>query len=418
MGWYNHHMSEFDFHKRTEKQTQGPQLDTSLLHAQVRYFEPVYSEPKSTARPKRKYLSKALFVFVGIAFIFATFFSYKFSAFSGAVSAANYSFIKTTTDIIGSTIPGLGIFDNSRVGQAKRNGETLRIVLLGYGGAGHEGTYLTDSILLLSIDFKDGRTSFVSVPRDLWVEAPNGGYAKINSVFASAVNKNSKDLQADLTNGGNLAKQSISEVLGVPVDYFVAIDFDGFKEVVDNLGGVDVDVENGFTDYTYPSGNEDGAVCASQKYGSGCRYLVLKFEEGPQHMDGTRALEYSRSRHASGAEGSDFARSKRQQRLIAAIYEKIVQKDLLSRILSMVDAVEGHVFTDLGVADISSLSDYAHNVNFETAQRVALGDEEVLVPSSSSDGQWILVPRKGIGQYSEVHYLIKAKIVSQDLPRT
>ena len=135
-------------------------------------------------------------------------------------------------------------------------------------------------------------------------------------------------------------------------------------------------------------------------------------------MDGVRALEYARSRHAAGVEGSDFSRSKRQQRLIASIYNKIIQRGFLPRILSAMDAVEGHVFTDLGVADITSLSDYAHNVNFETAQRVALGDEAVLVASSSADGQWILVPKKGIGKYEDVHYLIKARIVSQDLPRT
>ena len=413
-------MTEFDIHKRIEKKETGPNLDTSLLNAQVRLYEPVLNvSNKRIEKVRRKsYFTRAMFVLIGLIFITATIFSYKFSAFSGAVSAANYSFIKTTTDILGSAIPGLGIFDNSKVGQAKRNGETLRIALLGYGGGDHEGTYLTDSILLLSIDFKDGKTSFVSVPRDLWVRMPNGGHAKINAVFASAVNRNSTDLQSDLTKGGNLAKESLSEVLGIPVDYFVAIDFNGFKDVVDNLGGVEVEVENSFTDYSYPSGNENGAVCASEKSNSGCRYQILKFEKGLQHMDGVRALEYARSRHAAGVEGSDFSRSKRQQRLIASIYNKIIQRGFLPRILSAMDAVEGHVFTDLGVADITSLSDYAHNVNFETAQRVALGDEAVLVASSSADGQWILVPKKGIGKYEDVHYLIKARIVSQDLPRT
>ncbi len=411
-------MAEFDINKRIEKKETDSNLDVSLLHAQVRLYEPAYQEKKTVKVKKHHYFVKAAFVLVGIALVAATIFSYRFSSFSGAVSAANDGFIKTTTDIIGAAVPGLGILDNSRIGEAKRNGETLHIVLLGYGGPNHDGAYLTDSILLLSINFKDGKTSFVSVPRDLWVEMPNGGYAKVNAVFASAVKRNTTDIQRDLNTGGNLVKESLSDVLGVPVDYFVAVDFNGFKEVVDSLGGVEVNVESTFTDYSYPSGNEDGPICASEKGDTSCRYRVLKFEKGIQYMDGARALEYSRSRHAAGTEGSDFARSKRQQLLITAIYDKVMQRNFLPRIFSVMDAVEGHVYTDLGIADITSLSEYAHNVNFESAQRISLGDEDVFIASTSSDGQWILIPREGIGEYEDIHYFIRARIVQQDPPRT
>src|SRR5581483_6971189 len=131
--------------------------------------------------------------------------------------------------------------------------------------------------------------------------------------------------------------------------------------IVDALGGVEVNVDNAFTDYTYPSGdqNVDAGLCTADDVStdgaSGCRYLKVHFDKGLQYMDGTTALEYARSRHAAGVEGSDFARSKRQEKLIAAIEQKAVGAGAITKIFTLMDAVQGHFHTDLSIAEVKDL---------------------------------------------------------------
>ena len=109
----------------------------------------------------------------------------------------------------------------------------------------------------------------------------------------------------------------MQNLTGLQVPYFAVMDFSGFEKAIDQVGGVDVTVDRTFTDYQYPD--------------SGTGYLPPQtFTAGPQHMDGARALIFARSRHAAGVEGSDFARSQRQQKIIDAFKQKVLSMNLVS----------------------------------------------------------------------------------------
>src|SRR5690606_11303223 len=117
-------------------------------------------------------------------------------------------------------------------------------------------------------------------------------------------------------------------VTGEPVHYAMVMDFSGFKEVIDTLGGVEVDVEHSFTDTEYPIAGRENDLCdGDPEYR--CRYETIEFKQGRQYMDGETALKFVRSRHAEGDEGNDFARSACQQRVISAIREKVLTTGIL-----------------------------------------------------------------------------------------
>jgi LCP family protein required for cell wall assembly len=440
--WDNSFMQNFDIRRQPKKHS-APQkrMDPTVLHNEAKPFVPKqqaegsFSYPQNQNPVKTRKLKKS-HVLVSLAVVFLltfSIFSFKLVGFARSISSNHQSFYKTVTDTLGAIVPGAGGLDQSGVAQAKRSQQRINILMLGYGGAKHEGSYLTDSIMLLSVDFKESKTSFISIPRDLWVKIPSGEsnqtarYAKINEAFSSellASGKFSKlsqdELQQGLLKGGESSKLAVSEVLGIPVDYFMSVDFDGFKEVVDILGGVEVDVENEFTDYTYPNGNNvNGPLCAAQGTATSyCRYRQVHFEKGLQTMDGEQALQYVRSRHALGAEGTDFARSKRQQRLLSAVQKKALSLNMAPKAFSVMNSLENHLQTDLSVADIKNLSEYLGNVNFESAERIGLDDSNFLIPAKSNDGQWILIPRKGISKYEEIHLFVRSKLIQQALPRS
>jgi anionic cell wall polymer biosynthesis LytR-Cps2A-Psr (LCP) family protein len=126
-------------------------------------------------------------------------------------------------------------------------------------------------------------------------------------------------------------------------------------------------------------------------------------------MDGDRALEYSRSRHASGSEGSDFARSRRQQQIITAVEEKALQLGSIDKISNLLNAIQGHVYTDLSLAEIKDLGDYlTKQVNLDQANHGQLTDaaNSLLYSTYSDDKQWILLPNAGKDDYTQIHEYI------------
>jgi len=350
----------------------------------------------------------------------------RLSWFAGSVSSANNISAQAIGNDIGATlgnsIPQLKDLDNSDLANAIRDNRRVNILMLGYGGDGHSGGYLTDSIMVISLDFATNKVTMISVPRDLWVQIPtsgnNGSYWKINAAYELGLDQ--KDYPNKLTQftgpdgGGNEAKYVVSQVIGQPIDYYVAMDFTAFQSVVDAVGGVTVNVPDTFTDYSYPNGDQNtgGADCDASEPAapdqSGCRYLTVHFDAGTQTMDGQRALEYARSRHAAGPEGSDFARSRRQQQIVTAVEQKAAQGGLLSNVLNIMNAIQGHVFTDLSIAEVKDLSDYISGVNLDNAMHGQLTDagDSLLTSGYSQDGQWILEPTAGIDDFDQVHTYI------------
>lgn len=404
-------------------------------HAELVFVTAALPAEKDASPPKKIFKFRKSFVlapFMIFVLLLGSIIGTRFIHFASSVSLSSNTFYRNVSDTVGSvlsSVPILKNLDQSNLQQAIRGKQRVNILLLGYGGDGHQGGYLTDSIMVLHLDFAAGKAAMISVPRDTWVQIPtsgdNGGYWKVNAAYAFGLDDRTYPRkQAQFTGsagGGNLAKYEISKILGMPIDYFIAVDFDGFKEIVNDLGGVEVSVDNAFTDYTYPesdqtingswctASDEPAAPLAPAPGPSDCRYKKVHFDAGQQFMSGARALEYARSRHAAGIEGSDFARAKRQQKLMAAIEKKALSINALPKALSLMQDAAGHFTTDMSFAEIKDLSSYLKDSDLQNAARLSINDNGLLVSGASADGQYILTPRAGLENWSEIHaYIFEA----------
>jgi LCP family protein required for cell wall assembly len=199
-------------------------------------------------------------------------------------------------------------------------GDYTNFLLLGVDARGEFNSLLTDSIIVASYNHKTNETVQISLPRDMKV--PFGrGFTKINSVFPFSYrdvkNSGKSDEEAFKVGFANLIS-AIEGVTNIKVHYGVMINFRGFKEIIDTLGGVTVDIKTGFTDYQYPRDDDKGV-------------MTLTFKEGVQTLDGTKALQFARSRKGNNGEGSDYARARRQQIVVNAIKDKFINSNFFSQ---------------------------------------------------------------------------------------
>jgi len=184
----------------------------------------------------------------------------------------------------------------------------------------------TDAIIIARIDPEQHRIALLSLPRDLWVTVPGYGQTRINAAHVWGI------IYGDPEGGMGLARKTVSNLLGIPIDYTVYIDFQGFIGAIDSLGGVTVDVEKELYDAQFPT----------MDYG----YTVAHFLPGPQQMDGATALMYSRIRHPD----SDFARMRRQQAVLAGVLATLRQQHALQELASLehvTAALRDYVKTDM-----------------------------------------------------------------------
>ncbi|MCK5510810.1 LCP family protein [Candidatus Parcubacteria bacterium] len=277
------------------------------------------------------------------------------------------------------------------------NIDRVNILLLGMGGKQHEGGYLTDTIILASLEPSTKKVALISIPRDLAIPVEDGNdLRKINSINAYAEME-----QAD--SGGMAISQALGDILNAPIDYYFRVDFEAFVNLVDELGGVDVYVENNLDDYRYPvAGNED-----AEDYES--RFEHLHIEKGWQTMDGGLALKYARSRHGINGEGSDFARAKRQQNIILAVKNKLFNsKNLLkpAMIADIIKNFQDHISTNFKIWEIIKLCDLFKEVDKGKITNKVLDNSPngLLTESISEQGAYILSPRSG--DFAEIQYFI------------
>lgn len=272
----------------------------------------------------------------------------------------------------------------------------INILLLGMGGKNHSGGYLTDTIMLASLDPATKKVGMLSIPRDLTVPIEGVGWRKINSINALAENK-------DPGKGGEAVVQAIGDILNIEIHYYVRVDFQGFIKIVDELGPIQVDVENALDDYKYPiMGREDATPLSS-------RYEHLHVDKGLQEMDGSLALKFARSRHAYGVEGSDFARAKRQQKIMMAIKEKALSLNMLFKptaIKNIIEALDEHISTNFEIWEMVKLWENFKDINKDQIINKGLDNSPggLLVNSVGEGGAYILTPKSG--DFSEVQYLV------------
>ncbi|MCL5435210.1 MAG: LCP family protein [Patescibacteria group bacterium] len=316
--------------------------------------------------------------------------------------------------------------------QLKQSASRINILLLGIGGGTHDGPDLTDTIIFASLDEKNNKVTLVSIPRDLWSPELN---QKINTAYTIGESKKKGG-------GLTLAEAAVAKITGQNIDYGVRIDFSGFVKAIDIVGGLNVNVDNAFDDYQYPiDGKEEDpcghnqnelealATAASQLEAFPCRYKHLHFDKGPQRMDGKAALEFVRSRHGQGDEGTDFSRSRRQEKVIKAFKEKALSAETLlnpAKIISLYETLKSSIDTDIKQDEFDDFIRLAQKMKTAKIQSTVLdyGDEQKQrqgllqnpQPSSDYNYEWVLIPRIGNGNYKEIQKYIDCEIKTGNCP--
>lgn len=284
--------------------------------------------------------------------------------------------LSQTWNTITSIPPLRGFAENANANLAADEGR-INVLLMGIGGDNHEGAHLTDTMILASIVPDKRRIALFSIPRDLLVPIDGYGWRKINNAnaFGELVQEGY---------GAEFARRTVEQAFGVPVQYHLRVDFQGFADIVDILGGLPITIEHTFTDYKYPTLDK--------------KYQTVSFQEGSQIMDGERALMYVRSRHSlDNNEGSDFARSRRQQLVLAAVKEKIFSTTLFFRpqkIAEILDTVKHNVSTNMEVWQMLTLANALKKIEHGDIVSVVLDDDVGgMLVSEVIDGAYVLRPR-------------------------
>lgn len=302
---------------------------------------------------------------------------------------------------------------SQNVDPTKLNGEgdgRVNVLLLGRGGPGHDGADLTDTILVASIDPVNKNASILSIPRDLWVKNPNGGQSKINAVFANAKNAslarsgqvldaNKKAEEAGLAAVENV----VSTSMGIPLHYYVLVDFQAFVQAINTVGGVDI--------YVDPA--DSGGIVRETLWDEMTKKnYTLDVKAGQNHFDGQRALMYARSRHTSTR--GDFDRSTRQRKIIIALKDKVMSAGTYGnpvRISQLISAFGSHVQSNLSTDEIKRLYDIMKTIDSSKINSVGLADPpNVLVKTGNLNGQSIVQPIAGLFDFSAIQSFVRNSI--------
>jgi len=273
--------------------------------------------------------------------------------------------------------------------QKDENGKT-NFLILGTGGKNHDGSDLTDTILVASLDNEKKLVSMLSIPRDFYVETEIYD-SKINEVLYQAKKHFGSEQQ-----GLMFLKAEIEKILDTKIQYYVKIDFEGFKEFVDAIGGVDIYVENAIYDPKYP---KDGTR----------NYETFKIAAGQHHMDGELALKYARSRKST----SDFDRAKRQQEIIFAIKEKTLETEIIfdqEKINKILQSIKNNISTNIQAKEILTLGSMASDYSKDKIIQNVLKDDPnmcggfLYTPSRDLyGGMFVLIPAGG---YDYIHKFV------------
>src|SRR3989344_2265441 len=299
----------------------------------------------------------------------------------------------------------------------KSDNGRVNLLLLGTGGPGHEGPDLSDTMILASIDDDGKDIVLISIPRDLWAPSLS---AKINSAYAFGEERDEGGLV--------LAKKTVREIFDLPIHYAFRLNFDGFIKAIDLVSGIDIDVDTPIVDSRYPITGKEDNTCGfeietklenAQKLvyfkdatGSAtllteendpftCRYETISFQKGLAHMSGSTALKFVRSRHGANGQGSDFARSARQQKAILAFRQKVFSSEILLspvKILELAKTFGQSIDTDIDSDEVSHFVKLIRQIDTSKIRNVVLDSDRdnsplIVGDYQSHGGQFVLVPK-------------------------
>ena len=319
---------------------------------------------------------------------YGVFFAHKLNVFNNKISV--YQKSETIFDTINSMTR---IGKNNSVELKNSDGERINILLLGIAGKGKPGQNLTDTIMLVSINLKTNQVALLSLPRDLYTAIPNfnNWQTKINAIYQTGLNNSKNEAEAiePLLN-------TIKNITSLDTHYYVILNFDGFKKVIDALDGINITNERDLYDTRYPGPNYS--------------YETFELKKGFQHLNGDLALKYARERH-NDPEG-DFGRAKRQQQILQATKNKLFSTSTLFDIVSL-----NKLFNALGDNIKTNISIHEMEVFFELSKKLdtnnvinsavdAWNKDSLLKVSHIYYGEkpaFVLIPR--VGNFSEIQEL-------------
>lgn len=342
---------------------------------------------KQHQRKRRKFLSRKIFkrtLKFGLLAVVLVGGFLLFKLFSAAQSV-----------VVDRGETALGLQGDIDPSQLQTEGDSrVNFLLIGVGGDNHDGGQLSDVNMVVSVDPVNKTVSMLSIPRDLYVDVPDHYATKINEAHALGE-------QREEGTGAKTLERTVEDMLDIELHYYVKADFQGFVDIVDALGGVSVDVDETLIDSTI-----------EHSFGNDYR-RTLYIEAGQNHFDGATALQYARCRKGLNC-GNDFGRSERQQKLLQAIKDKALSLDTFSNPLkvgSVLDALGRHVRTNIDIyRDMDSILDLAEQIDGEDVDSFVLNNAPDNYLASSSIAGSTLVPKAGIGDFSEIQAFVKGDL--------
>lgn len=365
------------------------------------------------SRLKRRILSHyrlTRYLLLGIALIFVVLVSQNFL----------FPLFRLTKDFLFGPVSILSVIIPHGP-QLKNSDGRTNILILGIGGQAHDGPDLSDTMIVASIPMASpSAVALISIPRDIYLDTLQG---KINSAYSTGVENDASHSGAGLI----MAKASANQVTGLPIHYGLRIDFSAFVQIIDLFGGVDINVEHTLEDNSFPIEAKADDPCShtpaeidtfmatnptdpQQWEFFPCRYEKLLIPAGLTHMNGQLALKYVRSRHAQGDEGSDFARSRRQELLISALKNKVFSTETFlnpGKVEQVYNLLKSHIDTDIKPDDTNNFLKLALKYRSVSFKPVVLDMSFFDNPPIDARG-WILVPKDGT--FTQIHRYIKDQL--------
>lgn len=283
---------------------------------------------------------------------------------------------------------------------------------------GHSGANLTDSIMVVSIDTTNKKAFMLSIPRDLWVNIPDYGHAKINA--ANAYGDTDNFSEPGYTSGGiGLLQKVISENFDMPIHYYAKVNYSAFRDAVNAVGGISVNIQS-----TDPRGLYDPNI---SKADNG----PLKLPNGVQTLDGQTALNLARARgdppgdgrYPYGFEKSDFTRTEHQRMMLLALKEKITSGTVITnplKIGQLFDVVGKNTKTDLQPSEARRLYDLGKQIKANEIQSLSLNDangQNLLASYRTPDGASALIPAAGVDDFTDINAYLKKALTSDPVVR-
>lgn len=318
----------------------------------------------------------------------------------GTAGYAGFAFLKVRQVFKGG---GNAAALEENVDPVKLKGEgdgRINVVMLGVGGEGHEGAYLTDTIIVASIDPVQNEAALLSIPRDFWVKREDGGVGKINEVFAFARDNSyakTKDKDQATKAGATATQKVLANVLGIPMNYYVVVDFTGFQKAIDTVGGIEIDITKNLT------------VSETLWNPATGKQFVLDVNEGLTQFNGEKALFFARSRKTSAR--GDFDRAERQKAVVVAFKEKVQNAGTYAnpvKVAQLLSAFGDHVRTDMSINEVMRLYEIGKNITPDKVASIGLASPpNVLVEGDSINGLSVQVPSAGLFDYSAIQSYVR-----------